>query len=744
MPERTSPVRQHFGALGVVLGLVIGAITVFQGNEGLWYGVGLLAAAALVAIALLAWHFSGRRRLGRTGLTRRERSIVQEYHAGAVADLVRELPLPCDDAEGSFADQILAKSAYVPPPYRVESGSGSRRSRQSTTDREPVGVLIDFLGRDESVLVLGDPGSGKTILAALTFCTLADQFVSGDRNAPIPVFIRLNSLMTDAGGAPATLVELLPDGFRRFGAERLERLLKERRFRFILDGLDELPDSRTTHGTGIRMPRQLIDLVHHPVVVTCRVAFHNLYVDGDRVKDCFDAALHVLPLTYEGEIVPFVERYSAGLGMGDSAPEILDMLRSNESLSETLSRPLMLRMTVDVLSHEIEESGPDAARRVLLTGSDYLNAQVYESYVDSWIKREHAKSEDPQLRPYEKLEVIGHIAWQIFRSPVRSDAGYGAFELRDLLIDRKHLVAAIDEWLQDEAGGRGREIDRRTAIVEIEERSFLIVGEQGDAYRFVHKSFFEYLLARHVYHALARPAHAAGDVAELLSLPLPDEVIDFLRELLHRSKSPNEEAYRRGNVEQSLLRVLTADPASESGLMARQQAANLLPIVASEPTRRQLRLLFRSEEHPFIRRAIAVGEALHHEDPELLDAFVVDLFEDPRTRSFHMGYNRIYYGDQPLSATSFEDDQGIDCARFFRACIRHLQLDRYRYLRTMDLATLRLMLDDQSRCGPLLEKEAANLREVLRICARPDPELGQEYERQRLGLLETLAGHAVG
>ena len=102
------------------------------------------------------------------------------------------------------------------------------------------------------------------------------------------------------------------------------------------------------------------------------------------------------------------------------------------------------------------------------------------------------------------------------------------------------------------------------------------------------------------------------------------------------------------------------------------QAANLLPIVATPRTREYLRGIVASEGHPFIRRAIAVGEALHHQNPEFLDAFVASLDTDERARSFHMGYNRIYYGDQPLSRTNFEDDGQPECTRFFRACIRHM------------------------------------------------------------------------
>jgi len=276
--------------------------------------------------------------------------------------------------------------------------------------------------------------------------------------------------------------------------------------------------------------------------------------------------------------------------------------------------------------------------------------------------------------------------------------------------------------------------NRSNVVAEIEERTFLIVTEQSDTYRFAHKSFFEYMVAKHVYNELAQNDARASALVELMCMPFPDEIIDFLRELLHQCRTPEETPQRRRNVERSLLVVLEAGAGDPDALMARQQAANLLPIVATHATRQYLRQVATSDDHPFIRRAIAVGEALHHQDPEFLNEFVSSLDTDERARNFHMGYNRIYYGDQPLSKTLFEDDGSPVCSRFFRACIRHLELDRYRYIRTMALATIRLMLNDPLRRAELVSQETERLKRVRQICEDPDPALGLVYERERIAL----------
>jgi hypothetical protein len=398
----------------------------------------------------------------------------------------------------------------------------------------------------------------------------------------------------------------------------------------------------------------------------------------------------------------------------------------------------MLRMTVDILASELEEGERRIVERMLLTGSDFLNAQIYEEYVYSWMRREQRKANRPSLTAGQKLTLLEKIAWQIFDSPARAEAVYGSFELGDLTIDRATLLATIDAWINGQTESLPR-ANRSSVTAEIEERTFLIVTERGDSYRFAHKSFFEYMVAKHLYNQLAQNNADASALIDLTRMPFPDEIIDFLRELLHQCMTAEETSQRRKNVEQSLLLVLEAAAGKSDSLMARQQAANLLPIVATYATRQHLWQVATSDDHAFIRRAIAVGEALHHQNPEFLNKFVTSLDTDEQARSFHMGYNRIYYGDQPLSKTIFEDDGSPECIRFFRACIRHLELDRYRYIRSMALATIRLMLNDPLRCAQLIEQEESEgLRRVRQICETPDPSLGLVYERERLALAACL------
>jgi NACHT domain len=727
-----------------VASVVAAVIAVFQQSNGIRIGAGLTAAILLVALVVMA-----RRRVHvPLSVNWIQRRMLSAYFEATVTDFLKELPelpLPAPVAAESLANRVSYKSAYVPVPYRAFP----HRPNRAMPGREivprpgdPLNMLIGLLHKDQSALVLGDPGSGKTLLAMLTFAVLADRYRASRGRALLPVFLRLNEMESkgQSTSAAQSVSDLMPEALKSLGGSRLERLLDARRVCIILDGLDELPSTRGgRNGTASRMPDELVLLLRNLTIITCREAFHTLYVDTDKVANSLGTEVELLPLTYDGEVVPFTRQYCTSLGQASLAEVVLGILGQNAALAETLSRPLMLRMTIDVLAFELEHGDMRVAERMLLTGSDYLNADIYERYVKSWIIREHRKADDAQLSVPKKLDLVEAIAWQIFCNPVRTDTGYGSFELVDLTVDKATLVATIDDWIKANVDSTSPRFRRSRLVTEIEERTFLIVSERTDTYRFVHKSFFEYMVARRVYTMLATGREEVASLVSMLSLPFPDEIIDFIRELLHWSKTPEEVASRRRNVEQSLVGVLRTDDRSDSSLMARQQAANLLPIVATADTQEFLRGMVVSDDHPFIRRAVAVGEALHHQDSEFLDKFVATLDGDPRAASFHMGYNRIYYGDQPLSRTLFEDDGQPECSRFFRACVRHLQLERYRYIRTMALATIRLMLQDPLRRALLIEKEANALRVVMDICRRPDPVLGSVYEHERARLLACIS-----
>ncbi len=692
----------------------------------------LLATLALVLPMVLAVRRALRTR---ERPTRPEIRALKQHFDDSVSGFLRELPPTQARSRESLGIAIRSAAVYVPSPYEAVAPRGdSPQSPNTSQHPDIVDFLVAAARARQNTLLVGEPGTGKTLAAAICFATLADAFLAAPAREPIPILVRLNALARDKWqGGP---LDVLADVLQALDPERLALWRSSRRLVLILDGLDEMSVVDKGAATA-QFQVGLRGLLDGPFVLTCREAFYSLYVEAQQVVSALDCEVRMRNMAFEAQALAFISKYCQSVGSPDLAEAVIGAVRSNACLAETVTRPLMLRMTVEVLVDEFRQGGLEAATRILLTGSDCLNADIYDRYVQRWLRREHRKVGEARLRPDHKARILQLIAGRVFNTSV-AGARYPSSELTDLLVDERLLLDSVDEWLSDPRQ-RHLQVSAEDVTREVAERTFLLVSARFGAYRFAHKSFFEYLLARHIYEELIEHEGDEKVLVSLLKRPLPDEVVDFLRELLHYSISQKEDAGRRRLVERALLQVVHAAGGSASTLMARQQAGNLCPIVATDVTREKLRSLARSEQqHPFVRRGIAVGEALHHADAALLNDFVVLMDENKLARDCHMGYNRIYYGDQPLGQASFVDDYRPSCSRFFRASLRHLQSDRYRYIRAMDLASIKYMLRDPERRSVLLADERDGLEALRTLCQRGDAALGHVHEEQRVSVLELL------
>ena len=715
---------------------LVGLIAIISLALGLLRNVSIPLAVAAVALALVVFIVARLVLWPRSSVGFIERRWLRAYHETEVDHLAERLPLEAKRSITTLEDTLRGRSGYVEPRFRLGLGANADRS-------SIVGLITTRLNQDGGVLLLGDPGAGKSLVASMVFARLADRFEEAPRRSPCPIFVRLNALspvgeahgfeMTSAEAGARWLLAQLRIAKRLPASSRFARLLQQGRFVFVLDGFDEVPMTRAPQQIQGTLPRELLSLFEHPTLLTCRSAFHSIYVDASAVTKRFSTKIELLPLTFEEQGVTFVRTFTHAAGKPNSAGRIVDIIRANEALKESVSRPLVLRMAVEVLLDWLDAI-PDN-RSLYGIGQGSATADIYEAYVQKWLHREQEKFEQNCLSWRQKRTLSEWIAWEIFNSSLSADFGWGHFELHDLLIEQRELRDIIEHWL-DEFGPVA--CDLESICRDVAHRSFLIVSDDGQRHRFVHKSFFEFFVARCVVSTLdeRRAARRVGH-SELLSRLLPDEVIDFVRELLRGKK---EHAEERSRIEATFVAILVALGTQTDGasLMACQQAANLLPLIASPETLERLRSGDLRPVHPFLKRAVAVADALYFDRHELLDSFIDEMQHDKAATSFHMGYNRIYYGDQPFGDGTWTDDGAAETGRFFRATVRHLTQTSYRHIRVMDLFTVRVMLNNKDRCRYLLDRERECLAEVRRLCDVPDPRLGECYDRQRRLLAQEL------
>lgn len=199
--------------------------------------------------------------------------------------------------------------------------------------------LLDLPAKS-CVVVLSEPGGGKTWLAAHLARTLAEQALQTDPwktgvLPPVVVFGRCR-VLKGAG----TAGEVLEEWNRREGHPiSLEALPSWGEPTYILDGLDELPGDAEARATFIRSLRDL----DGQVILTCRTA-----VWETELLPLFDREGQGPPLEYrlmgldEAEQREFLEAQT--LPFGVSARERMNQIRMNPSLRALAGNPLLLSL----------------------------------------------------------------------------------------------------------------------------------------------------------------------------------------------------------------------------------------------------------------------------------------------------------------------------------------------------------------------------------------------------------------
>lgn len=192
-----------------------------------------------------------------------------------------------------------------------------------------------YLGVGRALLILGEPGAGKTI----TLLKLAKALIARVRAAPelteaVPVLLPLAGWGACRRSLEDWIVAELAEKYFITGGRRL---IDDRRLVLLLDGLDELPDDR--QGACVAAINAFNTDVGCAGMAVCSRAqdYANLI---DRAPDArlrLYGAVRLLPLT-EGQI----DAYLAGVG--PVLEPLRQALRTDGELLALASTPLMLNL----------------------------------------------------------------------------------------------------------------------------------------------------------------------------------------------------------------------------------------------------------------------------------------------------------------------------------------------------------------------------------------------------------------
>ncbi|AWW37790.1 hypothetical protein DN051_14950 [Streptomyces cadmiisoli] len=468
----------------------------------------------------------------------------------------------------------------------VEAGLSdlSDRSRRLTLES-----LCTAVQADQSVLLLGEPGSGKSVTSYAVLEELRRRRVPALALRPSD----LPEVLSDSGVSELTLT------LKQAATEELGGIV------LVVDGLDEGLGEFDTSMDLAHLLHRLRD--RYRLVVTCRRReFEDQlarFVEGST----FDRIVSLNEWSLENQFTDFVSRLVAA-GLLDST-DVLDAVRNSPALATLARRPLYARMLT------------------FLGSQDVLSVQTLVGLYGEYMDKLSAAS-DVALQgagcvlSTTSQEVWTRAAWFIFS--------------KGLLIEERFSLHAVGKMLSADLDVQPRCLSR--ALSQLCDQ-WRVAGRVWA--RFVHYSFFEYLVARYyleqVNEAVLRGS--AADLADMLGLDLTPEIRHFLADELR--------AVGTVKLTMALVSAYQETKVLPMGLAKQRTTGNLIAYLLSRSApdaAAALRQLLADEQDMFLQQSLLWG-LCHLGDEDALERFIAESRGSAQWRAWNRGYLMYYYGD---------------------------------------------------------------------------------------------------
>ena len=408
------------------------------------------------------------------------------------------LALASVDLDGPAYDAVRLWQVFVPQsvrecrdyrPQQLELPKGEEERQERLRpyfDQQPRSVLEVCADQQlERIVLLGDPGSGKSsLLRFLALEWARDSDPNHRALAPVPLLIELREYHSKRRQAECSdsFLSYLHKAYslHRFNQNALADLLKSRpgRFLLLLDGLDEIFDRQEREQVISDIHRFSNEYKGVRIIVTSRVVGYEAH----RLRDA-EFRDFMLQDFDEEQIAQFLSRWHEVIFAENRA----EGERKQERLAKAIkdSRPIKLLagnpllLTLMAIINRNQELPRDRVR---------LYEKAAELLLQQW-DTERYLQDFPGLSAEIDLRAKSAILRKVALHMQTAD-GKAAN-----LIEGERLVGLIEEYLHDELRFDQARAAANALVKQLRERNFILCFLGGDSYAFVHRTFLEYFCA---------------------------------------------------------------------------------------------------------------------------------------------------------------------------------------------------------------------------------------------------------
>lgn len=294
------------------------------------------------------------------------------------------------DQDLPFKPPIILGKDLKPEAVKasLSDGNDQQRNSRKIPRGKPIGIVFDEM--DRSLLVLGEPGCGKSITALELARDLIRKHEQ-DASHPVPVVLFLTSWPGNGLTLREWAVKEISQTYK-IPKKDCENWLEEGRMVLILDGLDEvLPQIQSDCIQAINQFQAEETESGHPngLVVCSR---YEAYVQLAEKCELHGAVL-LQPLD-EGQIREYLVR------LGSAVKGLQQILDGDENLREEAKSPMMIAMMTLAYSMAPEKFvNPEA------------NTHSHKEVVAAALLDRTFEQKASQMTPYSREEILTTLRW---------------------------------------------------------------------------------------------------------------------------------------------------------------------------------------------------------------------------------------------------------------------------------------------------------------------------------------------